>query len=92
MKIEGNQIRIVFAGAECGLASRNGKPLSWFTIAAADRQFHPAKAEIDGETIVVRSDAVQNPVAVRFAWHQIAEPNLMNQAGLPASAFRTDAW
>lgn len=90
MTVEGNKIRIRFQYADGGLASRNGKPLTWFTIAGADQQFVPAQAEIDGATVLVWSDAVANPVAVRFAWHQIAEPNLMNKAGLPASAFRTD--
>jgi sialate O-acetylesterase len=42
--------------------------------------------------LLVASDAVPKPVAVRFAWRDDAEPNLMNKAGLPASPFRTDAW
>jgi len=41
---------------------------------------------------VVSSPEVEKPVAVRFGWHQLAEPNLMNEAGLPASPFRTDDW
>jgi sialate O-acetylesterase len=52
----------------------------------------PAKAVIDGDTIVVESPQVAQPAAVRFGWHQLAEPNLCNQAGLPASPFRTDRW
>ena len=52
----------------------------------------PAEAVIDGESVVVRSPSVANPVAVRFGWHQLAEPNLANKAGLPASPFRTDTW
>jgi sialate O-acetylesterase len=92
MQVEGNKIRIKFSGAEDGLESRRGKPLTWFTIAGSDRKFVPAQAEIDGKTIVVSSETVTAPVAVRFAWHQVAEPNLMNKAGLPASAFRTDTW
>jgi sialate O-acetylesterase len=49
-----------------------------------------AKAEIDGATVVVSAESVAKPVAVRFAWHQEAEPNLSNKEGLPASPFRTD--
>lgn len=90
MTVEGNKIRLRFQYAEGGLKSRDGKPLTWFTIAGADKLFVPAQAEIDGDTVVVWSDAIARPVAVRFAWHQIAEPNLINQAGLPTSAFRTD--
>jgi len=97
MKIEGDTIRISLDHAE-GLKSRDGKPLDWFTIAGADRKFVPAEATIEAgtkpgeETIVVRSANVKEPTAVRFAWSGIAQANLVNGAGLPASPFRTDDW
>lgn len=91
-KIEGDKIRIAFDSVGGGLASRDGKPLTHFMIAGEDQKFHPATAAIEGRTVVVRNDAVPEPVAVRFAWHEEAEPNLMNQEGLPASPFRTDDW
>ena len=75
-----------------GLKSTDGKPLTWFTVAGADKAFVDAKAAIAGNTVVVSSDSVANPVAVRFGWHETAEPNLANGAGLPASPFRTDRW
>ena len=90
MQVEGSQIRIRFRHAESGLISRDGKPLTWFTIAGQDGEFVPAVATVDGSDVLVSSPNVAEPVAVRFAWHQVAEPNLMNRAGLPASAFRTD--
>ena len=80
-----------FAHAD-GLMTRDGKPPDWFEIAGDDRQFVEASAVIDGDTVVVSSTAVTNPVAVRFAWHTTAEPNLVNGAGLPAGAFRTHPW
>ena len=92
MRIEGDKIRLALDHVAGGLASRDGKPLSWFTIAGADKKFVSAVANIDGTSVVVSSPAVKRPVAVRFGWHQIAEPNLMNKAGLPASSFRTDRW
>jgi sialate O-acetylesterase len=92
MEIEGSRIRVRFQKPDAGLMSRDGKPLTWFSIAAADKKFVPATATIDGETVVVESAAVSAPAAVRFGWHQIAEPNLANKAGLPASPFRTDNW
>ncbi|MEO1530357.1 MAG: hypothetical protein AAFX06_33630 [Planctomycetota bacterium] len=67
-------------------------PLTHFTIAGADQKFVPAKAAIDGNTIVVTSQAVSQPVAARFAWGSGDTPNLSNKAGLPASSFRTDGW
>jgi sialate O-acetylesterase len=38
----------------------------------------------------VSSDKVKKPAIVRFAWSNIALPNLMNKDGLPASGFRTN--
>jgi sialate O-acetylesterase len=92
MAAEGNKIRIKFKHIGGGLVARDEKPLSWFSIAGEDKQFQKAEAAIDGETVVVSSAAVAKPVAVRFGWSQIAEPNLSNKAGLPASPFRTDKW
>lgn len=90
MAVEGDAIRLRFDHTHGGLASRDGKPLSWFTVAGADGVFVQAKAQIDGDSVVVSAEGVKAPTAVRFAWHQIAEPNLVNKAGLPTSAFRTD--
>jgi sialate O-acetylesterase len=92
MAVEGNKIRIAFDHAGSGLVSRDGQPLTRFTIAGEDKNFVEAKSEIDGATVVVSSDSVPNPAAVRFGWHEEAEPNLSNKEGLPASPFRTDKW
>jgi sialate O-acetylesterase len=88
MTIEGNNLRITFAHA-AGLASRDGKPLNWFEIIdAQEGGFVPAEARIEGESVVLSSPQVKTPVAMRFAWSMLAEPNLVNGAGLPAGAFR----
>jgi sialate O-acetylesterase len=89
--VEGNKIRVKFQHA-AGLMAKSGEP-QLFTIAGEDKKFVPAKAVIDGETVVVSSDEVAKPVAVRYGWSEWAEPekyNLYNKAGLPASPFRTD--
>ncbi|MBV8593593.1 MAG: hypothetical protein JOZ27_04730, partial [Caulobacteraceae bacterium] len=65
-------------------------PLVGFTIAGKDHVFHPAQAEIAGTTVAVTSDAVTDPVAVRYGWADHPIANLFNRAGLPASPFRTD--
>jgi sialate O-acetylesterase len=54
------------------------------------RKFYPAKATIAGNTIVVWSDKVDHPAAVRYGWANAPVCNLYNKAGLPASPFRTD--
>ena len=53
--------------------------------------FHPAHAEVQGKTVVVTSEGVRQPVAVRYGWANVPEGNLFNKADLPASPFRTDA-
>ena len=92
MAVEGDTIRLTFDYVGSGLTSHDEKPLTWFQIAGEDKEFVEAQATIDGDTLVVSSDAIANPIAVRFGWHQSAEPNFVNKEGLPASPFRTDAW
>jgi sialate O-acetylesterase len=92
MKVEGNKIRLSFAHVGGGLNSRDGKPLSEFKIAGADGKFQPAKAVIDGDTVIVEANEVASPAQVRFGWHNVANPNLVNKEGLPASPFQTDNW
>jgi sialate O-acetylesterase len=90
LSIEGEAARVSFAHA-AGLKSRDDKPLSQFQVAGADGKFVDAKAEIDGETVVLSAEGV-TPVQVRFAWHKVANPNLVNGAGLPASPFQSADW
>jgi sialate O-acetylesterase len=92
MTIDGSKIRVKFDHVGGGLVARNGKPLDWFQIAGDDKKFVDAEAIIDGDSVIVSSPKVEKPVAVRFAFDQVAEPNLQNVEGLPASAFRTDKW
>ncbi len=91
MKADGNKAIITFDHA-AGLKSRDGKDLSWWAIAGEDKKFVKATAKIVGDTVVVTAEGVTKPAAVRFGWHQLAEPNLNNGADLPASPFRTDTW
>ncbi|OQA02646.1 MAG: hypothetical protein BWY69_00949 [Planctomycetes bacterium ADurb.Bin401] len=91
MKIEGSKIRIFFDCTADGLMVK-GSELSEFTIAGQDKKFVPAKAIIDGLSVVVSSPKVANPQAVRFCWSNCAVSNLFNSALLPASSFRTDDW
>jgi sialate O-acetylesterase len=68
--------------------------LKGFTLAGADRKFYWAKAELlDDQTVVVFSEDVPNPVAVRYGWANNPDDlNLYNMEGLPANPFRTDDW
>ncbi len=92
LKIEGTKARVSFKNADGGLKARDGRALTWFTIAGEDKKFVEARAEISGDSVIVSAPGVEKPVAVRFGWNETAEPNLANGAGLPASPFRTDPW
>ena len=92
MAVAGSAIRLSFDHVGGGLVSRDAKALSWFTIAGKDKKFVQAVAKIDGKTVVVSSDQVAKPAAVRFGWDRRAVGNLGNKEGLPASPFRTDKW
>ncbi|WP_262245168.1 sialate O-acetylesterase [Parapedobacter soli] len=90
MRIAGRKIELSFKYAE-GLHA-NGGALTEFEICGADRVFVKANAIIEQDIIVVSSSEVNQPIAVRFAWKNFPRPNLYNEAGLPASPFRTDNW
>jgi sialate O-acetylesterase len=89
--IEGPRVIVRFAHADGGLIARGGAPTG-FMLAGEDRQWHPASATIDGDRVIVTSDPVPKPVAVRYAWSDDPGCNLYNGAGFPASPFRTDRW
>jgi sialate O-acetylesterase len=106
MTLEGSRISLSFKDIGGGLTmgvppwTPTGQPvpepteLTGFEIAGDDKKFVPAKAEIDGDSVVVSSDQVSDPTAVRYDWDNNPVPlgNLYNKDGLPASPFRTDTW
>jgi sialate O-acetylesterase len=104
MKVEGNSIRVQFTQTGGGLiigtapwTAPNVTPLSdttleGFAIAGEDKQWVKAEAKIDGNTVVVSSEKVPTPVAVRYAWEPSPSCNLYNKEGLAASPFRSDNW
>ncbi len=92
MAVNDDKVTLSFDHVGSGLRSLDGKELSQFQVAGKDKKFVTAKAWIEGDTVVVQSDGLKEPVAVRFAWHEVAVGNLGNKDGLPASPFRTDDW
>ena len=89
VKFKGDKAVLEFTHVSGGLVAKDGE-LKGFTIAGADKNFAPAIAVIKGHKVVVRSDKVAAPVAVRYGWENVPDVNLFNRAGLPASPFRTD--
>lgn len=92
LKVEKNKIRISFNNADKGLMIKEGKLLTEFYIAGDDKNFIPASAKIEGNTILVWHKDIKNPVAVRFGFTNAAMPNLFSKEGLPVNLFRTDDW
>lgn len=83
-------IRLQLADA-AGLKTSDGAAPACFEVAAADGEFRPAQARIEGEEIVLTSSEVQNPAEVRYAWDANPKVNVVNGAGLPLVPFRTDS-
>jgi sialate O-acetylesterase len=91
MNIKGRKIILTFYNAGAGLLAKGGGELNGFAIAGSDSHFEWAKAKIRDDRVVVSSDKVRSPVAVRYAWADNPEgANLYNSEGLPAAPFRTD--
>ena len=89
IKVKDGKAIISFDHVGGGLEARGGE-LKGFSIAGADKKFVWAKAEIEGDKVVVSSSEVSEPVAVRYGWADYPVVNLWNKEGLPASPFRTD--
>lgn len=92
MTVEGSQAVLIFRHTGTGLVAAGDGPLRGFRVAGKDRKWHPAEAAIRDDTVVVASDKVASPVAVRYAWDADPACTLYNREGLPASPFRTDTW
>lgn len=90
MKIKGQRASLSFTHVGSGLEARDGA-LTGFTIAGDDGQFVEAQAQIEKDNkVIVWSDKVAKPVAVRYCWVNVPEIHLYNREGLPATPFRTD--
>lgn len=93
MAVNGKEVTVTFKNTGRGLTSYR-QDIKGFEVAGDDRVFHPANARIDRDVkkVVVWSDKVEHPVAVRFAFKDYTDCTLFSMAGLPASSFRTDDW
>ncbi len=94
VKFENGKAIVSFKFAYDGLTAKDKFGyLKGFEIAGADKVFYYAKAEIAGDSVMVFSEKVKNPVSVRYAWSDAPiDANLFNSQGFPASPFRTDEW
>ncbi len=91
MEIKDNSVTVSFDDAPNGITAY-GKEVNGFEIAGEDKVFYPAKAEIRRKSVVLSSDKVSKPVAVRYLFKDYAKAELFSTGGLPVSSFRTDEW
>ena len=91
MSVAGNKVYLAFDHVVGGLELKE-MARSGFAVAGEDRQWKWAQAEVSDGTVVVWSDEVAKPVAVRYAWAMNPYATLFNSEGLPAVPFRTDDW
>jgi len=103
-QVEGGAVRLGFTQTGSGLiigaapwTTKGGTPLPTdrllgFAVAGQDQKWFAADAKIDGNTVVVSSPSVPQPVAVRYEWQNYGPGNLYNREGLPAPPFRSDDW
>ncbi|MEJ7560579.1 MAG: sialate O-acetylesterase [Pedobacter sp.] len=94
LEVKGKTAIIHFAelGLGTGLNTNDQSAPKFFTLAGADQKFYDASARIEGNTVVLSSDKVKKPVAVRYAFTNYPVTNFQNKEGLPAFPFRTDDW
>lgn len=108
MEIDGSKVTLRFEGmADSDKFDAVGHNFSWvdknmkvisvkgFEVAGDDRKFYPAKARLSwpvSDRITVESDSVKNPVAVRYAFRNCIEANVLTVMGTPLAPFRTDTW
>jgi len=91
LNLDEGEARVMFDHTDGGLQYK-ASSLGGFALAGADKVFYWAQARIDGDTVVLASPKVPNPVAVRYGWDADPVAPLYNGADLPAVPFRTDAW
>ncbi len=92
MVTNNDSLRVYFQHTEDRLKTTDGKAPVGFAIAGSDQRFYWATARIEGISVVLSCPEVPNPIAVRYAWADNPEINLVNSAGLPTAPFRTDNW
>ena len=87
MAVEGNAIRLKFSHVAGGLTV-HGAGLTGFAVTSDGKTWFNSTARIDGDCVIVSSDAAPKPIAARYAWADNPPISLYNAAGLPASPFK----
>lgn len=89
-RVDADRLILEFDSVGGGLVAQG--ELADFVIGDASGKFVPALAKIVGESVIVRADGIERPVAARYGWKNYFKPSLFNREGLPAGPFRTDSF
>lgn len=92
MQVDGSRVRVSFEAETSRGLHINRDVDAGFYVAGADRVFHHARARVIKGGVELWSDAVEEPVAVRYAWSNLPAGGLLNGRGIAAYPFRSDAW
>ncbi len=89
-RIIDGSVSITFETFGSKLKTRDGLPPKFFGIRAKDgMQFEPAQTKIEGNNVIVWSNAVMEPydVVMGFKETDLMDINLTNSEGIPAAVF-----
>lgn len=92
VEFKGDVVEVSFDRSSMWISCKHGFESKCFEVAGEDRVFYPAKAEVKQKKMVVRSEQVKHPVAVRYAFKDWVVGDLYGSDGLPISSFRSDDW
>ena len=89
-EVHGDTIEVYFSHAEQGLSP--WQDVKGFELSGADGQFHEASAVLNEshKSMMVTSDKVKAPTAVRYGFKAFLPGNLKSVRGLPVVPFRSD--
>ncbi|MBQ6861584.1 MAG: sialate O-acetylesterase [Alistipes sp.] len=92
VEFKGDVVEVSFDRSSMWISCKHGFESKCFEVAGEDRVFYPAKAEVKQKKMIVRSEQVKKPVAVRYGFKDWVVGDLYGSDGLPISSFRSDDW
>ena len=90
LTVKGRKAVVTFSATGGALRTANGTAPRCFELAGEDLRFHPAQAKIDGDRIILESEQVKKPYAVRYAWGSLVFGDILNKNGMPLGAFSSN--
>lgn len=86
VNVRNNILEVHFSDGK-GLRTIDGNAVLDIEIAAADKVFLKAEAQIENEVLRLWNNQIENPRYVRYGYSSYTNGNLINVNGMPASTF-----